>query len=64
MSSVLLWCMDILWLTFAINGVIISHTQYITMLSFEKVIYYAVHYIKYDKFLNDVFCCQLITLQV
>ena len=56
--------MDILWLTFAINGVIISHTQYITMLSFEKVIYYAVHYIKYDKFLNDVFCCQLITLQV
>lgn len=25
------------------------------MLNFEKVIYYAVHYIKYDKFLNDVF---------
>lgn len=51
----MLWCMDILWLTFAINGVTISHTQYITMLSFEKVIYYVVHYIKYDKFLNDVF---------
>ena len=45
--------MDIWWLTFAINGVTISHTQYITMLSFEKVIYYAVHYIKYDKFLNS-----------
>ncbi len=47
--------MDILLLTFAINGVTISYTQYITMLNFEKVIYYAVHYIKYDKFLNDVF---------
>ena len=47
--------MDILLLTFAINGVTISYTQYITMLNFEKVIYYAVHYIKYDKLLNDVF---------